>query len=200
MPPKIFMTRLLAKPVSSYLAMRRRLFKKLVPVNISGHLANARNVLLLLPRQPEQFSVAVKALGKLSGLKPAWKITVVSPIEMVGFIDKKIRVKILPFSKADVNVLGMPRTSVKRLIQDSPFDLALDFGFKFDLLTVMLLDASGAAVKACFNNKKKAPFYNLEIRVNPAESLDKNYAAFVKYVTLLSGSTTPKEKEVSDLT
>ncbi len=174
------------KPISQYLGLKRRLQRNQPTINISGLLGEAQHVLIYLPTKVEEYGAALKSLERLRKLKPKWKITVISKLELVGFIDKRLKVNILPFSAEDINFAGVPRTAIKNLVKATKFDLALDFEPSFDIISIMLIDISGAKVKVCFDNKTKAPFYNFEIRVNPAESLPDKYNAMIKYVAMFA--------------
>jgi len=192
------MTKIMARPVGTYLRVRRMLSGKPAAVNISSQLSTAENVLILLPQQVEQYSMALNSLKKLCSVKANWTITVVSPLKMVGFIDKNLKVKILPFSVDDLNVVGLPRPSIKQLLLNNQFDLALDFGLKFDLISVALVEASGAAVKICIDNSMKTPFFNFVVRVDSSDSVQDKYDILVKYVTQLSETPTRQTQPVKN--
>jgi len=186
---------ILAQPVGVYLRLKQKLSGKHAAVNISSRLTTAQNILILLPHQVEQYSIAIKSLRKLCSLKPNWMMTVISPLKMVGFVDKSPNVRILPFSDDDLNVIGLPKPSIKKLLIENQFDLALDFGLRFDLISIVLIEASGAAVKVCIDNSKKTPFFNFVVRVNPSDFLQAKYDVLVRYVAQLSdvhaGETQP---------
>ena len=188
---------ILSKAIGSYLRLKYRLFAKYPPINICEHLAMAQRVLIHMPGKVEQFGAALKSLERLRKLRPAWKITVVTKLEMVSFIDNKLRVDIIPYSREDLTFSGLPKSSLKRLVKETAFDLALDFRLKFDILSIALFRLSGAPIKVCFDSKDKSPFFNFEIRVNPAESLVNKYNAMIKYITVIAG-TECAEQSVSD--
>lgn len=191
------MKTIFAKAIGTILRFKYKLFWKYPTINICDQLARADKVLIYMPNKIEQFGAALKSLEKLRKLRPKWKITVITKLETVSFIDNKLKVDILPFSNEDINFAGMPKASIKQLVQNSSYDLALDFKLKFDILSVIIFKLSGAPIKVCFDSKEKSPFYNFEIRVNPTESLANKYNAMIKYVTVIAGSEPPRES-ISD--
>lgn len=184
---------ILSRTVGSFLRFKYKLFRKRPAVNICEQLAKTNSVLIFMPTKVEQFGAALRSLESLRKLRPKWKITVVTKLEMVSFIDSKLKVDILPYSKGDQNFAGVPKSAIKQLVRNTNYDLALDFKIKFDLLSVMLFELSGAPIKVCFGSPEKSPFYNFEIRVNPAESLPNKYNAMIKYITAMIGSETPQK-------
>ncbi|MFQ5652381.1 MAG: hypothetical protein ACE5IY_20820 [bacterium] len=184
---------IIARIVGAYLRFKSRWFEQHPAINICQHLAQARKVLIYMPRKVEQFGAALKSLERLRKLRPAWRITVINKMEMVNFIDTKLKVEILPYSSDDINFAGMPKAQIKQLIQKSEFDLALDLTLKFDLFVIALFNLSSAPIKVCFENSEKSPFHNVEIRVNPAESLTNKYNAMVKYINMIAGAVEPRD-------
>jgi len=180
------------KVVGSYFRLKCRLFAKYPAINICEQLVRASRVLIYMPSRVEQFGAALKSLERLRELRPGWKITVVTKLEMVSFIDNKLKVEILPYSGEDLTFAGLPKASLKQLVKDATFDLALDFRLKFDVLGIVLFKLSGAPIKVCFDSKEKSPFYNFEIRVHPAESLTNKYNAMIKYITVIAGTECPE--------
>lgn len=175
------------------LRLKFKMFQKHQAVDICQKLANAKKVLIYMPQKVEQFGAALKALERLRKARPKWKITVLSKMEMVSFIDTKLKLDILPYSKNDINFAGLPRTALRQLIQKSNFDIALDLNLKFDIFVIALFNISNAPIRVCFNNNEKAPFHNVEIRVNQAESLTNKYNAMVKYITMISDMAESQE-------
>jgi len=145
-----------------------------------------------MPSRIEHFGVALKSLQKLRAMQPDWKMTVITKFEFMNFIDNKFKVDIIPFSKEDLTFTGSPKSSLKQLIKNTSFDLAIDFKLKFDILGIILFRLSGAPVKVCFDSSDKSAFFNFEIRVNPTESLANKYNTMIKYVTVIADSGKPK--------
>lgn len=186
-----------SKVIGAYLRLKYRLFAKNPSINICAQLAIVNRVLIYMPSKIEQFGAALKCLERLRRLRPDWKITVITRLEMVSFIDNKLRVDIIPYSNEDLTFAGKPKSSLKQLIKNTTFDLALDFKLKFDILSVVLFRLSGAPIKVSFDSADKSPFYNFEIRVNPAESLANKYNAMIKYITVIVESQ-PSAAPISD--
>ncbi len=187
---------ILNKAIGSYLRLKYRLFGKYPTINICEQLAMADRVLIYMPTRVEQFGAALKSLERLRKLRPTWRITVITLIEMVSFIDNKLKVEIIPYSKEDLSFIGLPKSSLKELVKNTQFDLALDFKLRFDILSIALFKLSGAQIKVCFDSNEKSPFYNFEIRVNSAESLTNKYNAMIKYITMIAGSELPQKPAV----
>ncbi len=118
---------------------------------------------------------------------------------MVSFIDSNLKVDILPYSNDDLNFFGLPKDSIKKLFDKTSFDLALDLKLKFDIITIILFQLSGAPLKVSFDSTEKAPFYNFGIRVNAAETLTNKYNAIVKYITMIASSPASEESVSSTL-
>ncbi len=182
-----------SKILGAYLRLKYRLFAKYPTINICEQLAQANSVLIYMPSKVEQFGAALKSLERLRKIRPIWKITVLTKLELVSFIDEKLRVDIIPYSKEDLTLTGKPKSSLKQLVKNTSFDLALDFRLKFDILGIILFKLSGAPIKVCFNSREKSPFFNFEIRVNPAESLTNKYNAMIKYITVMAGGEFPEQ-------
>ncbi len=183
---------IIAKLLGVYFRLKYKWVSSQPAVDICQRLAQTRKVLIYMPRKVEQFGAALKALEQLRRLRPAWKVTVISKMEMVNFIDNKLRVEILPYSKEDINFNGLPKASLRQLIKKSDFDLALDFTLKFDIFIIVLFNLSSATIKVCFADNEKAPFHNVEIRINQAESLTNRYNAMVKYITMIAEAGKPR--------
>jgi len=174
--------------IASLLRVKYRLFGSGHPIDVVDQLRKANHVLIYMPTKIEQFGAALKALTRLRQQKPDWKMTVLTGLEMVSFIDSQLQVDIVPYSNEDLNFLGMPKSSFKQLFQKSAFDLAIDFKLQFDPLSITIFQMSGAPIKVCMDSENKSPFYNLGIRVTSTESLTDQYNILVKYVTTISGS------------
>ncbi len=179
--------------IGTFLRLRYKWFAQHPTIDICDHLAQTKKVLIYLPKKVEQFGAALKSLERLRKLRPDWRITVISKLEMVNFIDSKLKVEILPYSKEDLNFTGLPKSSMRQLLQKSDFDLALDLTLRFDIFIIVLFNLSSAPIKVCFANTEKSPFHNVEIRVNAAESLTNKYNAMVKYITMVAESGSPKD-------
>lgn len=174
--------------IGGWLRLRQKIFLKPRSINVCDQLAQSNKIIIYMPNRVEEFGAALKSLENLRKLQPEWKITVITKLEMVSFLDSKLKIDIIPYSNEDLNFFGLPKSSLKGLIQNKTYDLFLDFKLKFDVLCVLLLMQSGAPLRACFNNKEKSPFYNFEIRINPSESLTNKYNAMVKYITVIADS------------
>lgn len=174
--------------IASVLRIKYHLFGSGQPIDVIDQLTRTNRVLIYMPTRIEQFGGALKALTKLRELKPDWDITVLTKLEMVSFIDNQMKVDIVPYSKEDLNFVGMPKSSIKQLFQKAAFDLAIDFKLQFDPLSITIFQMSGAPIKVCIDSEDKSPFYNFGIRVTSTESLTDQYDILVKYITTLSGS------------
>jgi len=185
---KTILKNFFAKIIGAYLRSQFRWLAKESPINIVEHLARAKKVLIYMPNKIEHFGAALKSLEKLRAKRPDWQITVVTKLELVSFIHDGLRVDILPYGDEDINLLGLPKWSLKKHFRNASYDLALDFLFNFDLLSLKLLQLSMAPVRVCFDSSEKSWFYNFGIRVNPVEPLANKYNVMVKYITVISDS------------
>ena len=82
----------------------------------------------------------------------------------------------------------IPKTEIKKHFQGSSFDLILDFKPTFDIFTLTLMQLSKTQIRVCMDTPDKSPFYNITIRVNPAESLVNKYGVMVKYIDVMSST------------
>lgn len=181
--------------VGALLRIKYKLFAKYPPINVVDQLRQTTAILIYMPNRVEDFGAALKSLEKLRAAKPKWKVTVITKLEMVGFIDKHLKVDIIPYSKEDLSFLGLPRDSLRKLFASASYDLALDLKIQFDILTVILFQLSGAPLRVSFDSTEKSPFYNFGIRVNTAETLTHKYNSIIKYITAIAGATS--EQKVS---
>lgn len=166
-------------------------------VNIIDKLATAKTALIFMPENVEEFGAALKALERLRKLRTSWKITIFTKAEMVSFIHERLKVKVVPFLKRDINLFGLPKTEIKKHFQGSSFDLILDFKPTFDIFTLTLMQLSNTQIRVCMDTPDKSPFYNIAIRVNPAETLVNKYSVMIKYINMIADSNrvqTPAEK------
>lgn len=182
------MTQIIARLAGAVLRLKFRFIERETTVNVVERLAAANKTLIFMPQKVEYFGAALKALEKLREKRPNWRITVITPLEMVGFIDNRLKLDILPYSKEDMNLLGLPKAGIKKHFQNSTYDLALDFEFDFSLLAIQLFDYSKAPLRACFDSDEKSLFYNFGIRVNPIESPPNKYSVMIKYITVIADS------------
>ncbi|NIR48362.1 glycosyltransferase family 9 protein [candidate division KSB1 bacterium] len=183
--------------VGSFLRVKNRFLNKSPSVEFIRQLAATKKVLIFMPNKIENFGIALKSLNQLREHKPDWQITVVTKVEMVSFIDNRLKVDILPYSNDDSSILGLPKGSLREHFDKQSYDLALDFEPTFDLICIKLFEFSDAKVKVCFDSPDKSPFYNFSIRVNPVESLENKYGAMIKYLVVISQSKIQK-KAVED--
>jgi len=182
------------KFIGSALKIKYGVFRKQQPINIVAALANSNNVLIYMPDKIDQFGTALKALQELRKVRPKWKISVITKHEMISFFDKKLKLDLFPYSKNDVNILGLPKQTFKKLFRNATFDLALDLQLEMDVLSIVLFKLSNAPLRVCFDHQSKSPFYNLGIRVNAAETLKDKYSAMVKYITIVPGNSQKPQK------
>ncbi len=182
------------KIIGGWLRLRQKIFIRTRAINVCDQLVKSNKIIIYMPNRVEEFGAALKSLENLRSLQPEWEITVITKLEMVSFLDSKLKVDIIPYSNEDLNFFGLPKSSLKGLIQNKAYDLFLDFKLKFDVLCVLLLMQSGAPLRACFNNKEKSDFYNFEIRINPSESLTNKYNSMVKYITTIADSKPSPQK------
>ena len=138
----------LAQLVGSILRLKYKLFAKHPTINVVEQLVITENVLIFMPNKIEHFGAALKSLENLRKLKPKWKITVITKLEMVSFIDSNLKVDILPYSNDDLNFFGLPKDSIKKLFAQTQFDLALDLKLKFDIISIILFQLR-RAIKFC---------------------------------------------------
>jgi hypothetical protein len=184
--------------ITPLLKAKYKLFKRSESVDIIQKLADAKRILIYMPDDIEQFGAALKSLERLRELQPNWELTIITKIETVNLIDdKRLRLKILPYSSLDVNIFGLPKPSLKASIATIRFDLALDFKLKMDVLSVLLFQVCGAPVKVALDMQEKSLFYNLAIRVNPAETLHNKYGAMVKYINIMANARREGELQYS---
>jgi len=176
---------MLSKLTSTALRIRYGLFSKAPSVDIVAALANTRNILVYMPEKVDQFGSALKALEQLRKLRPHWKISVITHLDMVSFFDKKLKFDLMPYSKNDINLWGLPKQSFKRLVETAEFDLAMDMQLDFSLMSIVLFLTCKSPLRVSFDAQAKSPFYNLGIRVNAAESLKNKYNAMIKYITII---------------
>ncbi|MFQ5641690.1 MAG: hypothetical protein ACE5IR_27255 [bacterium] len=143
-----------------------------------------------MPAKIEQFGVALNSLETLREQQPQWRITVITKLEMVSFVDNRLDVDILPYSNDDLNFLGLPKKQLKSHFANMSYDLALDLTFNIDLLCITLFQLSKAPLKVCFFSANKNPFYNFTIRINPVESLLNKYSTMIKYISIATNRET----------
>lgn len=184
--------------ITPLLKAKFKLFKRGETVDIIQKLADTRRVLIYMPDDIEQFGAALKSLERLRELQPNWEVTVITKVETVNLIDeKRLHLKILPYSSLDINIFGLPKQSFKENLTAVKYDLALDFKLKMDVLSVTLFQACGAPIKVALDMQEKSLFYNFAIRVNPAETLHNKYGAMVKYINIMANSKREGELQYS---
>ncbi|MFQ5601824.1 MAG: hypothetical protein ACE5HS_00995 [bacterium] len=181
------------KLIGAGLRIKYRFTNQLPSININEHMQRVKNVLIFMPEKIEHFGAALHALENLIDKKSKWKITVITRHEMKSILDSRVKVNILTFSKNDINFFGLPKPNLINKIEQSSYDLALDFLLNFDLLCFKLFEASNALVKVCLDSREKSYFYNFGIRVSAAEELTNKYNAMVKYITMFGSLSQPTE-------
>lgn len=174
--------------VARFLRIRNHVREKNSTINILDQLSATRRVLVFMPNKIDHFALALKSLEALVEKRPGWQITVVTKLETVSFIDNRLKVDILPYSKEDLNLFGFPRVSLRRHFDHFAYDLALDLKLSLDLLCIRLFQLSRAPLRACLFSGNKTAFYNFYIRINPLESLATKYDAMIKYITITGGA------------
>lgn len=185
------------KIIGTFLRIKYKLFAKYPAINVVKQLTRTEKVLIYMPNKIEEFGAALKSLENLRMIKPQWKITVITKLEMVSFIENKLKVDVIPYSNEDLTFFGLPKDSIKKLFEKTAYDLALDLKQQFDILGVIFFQLSGAPLRVSFDSNEKSPFYNFGIRVNKAETLTNKYNAIIKYITMISSVP---EKSLSDAT
>jgi len=162
--------------------------------NVTDQLAEIKTVLICMPKEIEEYGAALKALKRLKNKRRKWKIAAVTSQQMMNFIDERLKIKVLPFSKEDITFFGLPKTNVKKTFEKPSYDLFLDFRPNFDLFSLALLHITNTPIKVCLDCSDKSPFFNIIIRVNPAESLANKYGVMVKYIDVMSSTAQPADE------
>lgn len=177
----------IAKIISMVLGIRFRLLGKNPTINISKQLARVNRIIIYMPNKLEHFKIALNSIITLRKKLPRSKITLVSKIEWVTLIEDCIKVEVLPYSAKDINFFGLPKKTIQQYFNTSSFDLALDLNLGFNVLSIAIFQMSKAPLKVCLDSRGKSQFYNISIRINNSESLDKKYSAIIKYITNSKG-------------
>jgi ADP-heptose:LPS heptosyltransferase len=182
--------------VALALRIHNKVFKKSPEVSIVDELTRVQSVVVLMPDDPEQFKAAKHSVIKLTELKPSWQMTIIGRQEHVKALKSRKFKRLISYAKEDINFLGLPKSTFRQKIQKFEFDLALDLNLNSDIFTIGLFHLTNTVVKVSFDSKEKAPFFNLSIRVNPSEPMDKKYDAMIKYITIIANSKRPAKLSV----
>jgi ADP-heptose:LPS heptosyltransferase len=142
-----------------------------------------------MPEPIEQFGVALQFLQRLRETQPDWGITVITRSETISLLDRdKLKIDIQPYSKKEINVLGLPKSALKDALRKRKHDVTLDLTTEVNMFCIRLLQLSGASVHVAFHCSEKAPYYNLGIRVAASEPLANKYHTMLKYLNAIANS------------
>lgn len=162
-----------------------------VSFNVTDRLSEIKTVLVCMPDKVEEYGAALKALKRLKTIRGKWKISAITTQKMMHLIDKKPKIKVLSYSKQDITFFGLPNETFKKTLEKSSYDLFLDFRQNFDFFSAALLKITNTPIRVCLDSANKSPFFNILIRVNPAESLADKFCIMIKYLDILSTTEMP---------
>ncbi|MFQ5707188.1 MAG: hypothetical protein ACE5HO_07035 [bacterium] len=180
--------KIFAKFVGSALRVKYSYWVEHPTISISDHLAAAQEIIIAMPNKIEHFGLALKSLENFRSHIPEAKITLLTKLEMINLIDKKLRVDILPYSPEDLTFFGLPKGAIQEHFGSSHYDIAIDLNLDFDLICVLLFQLSEAPLKVCFDSKDKSTFFNIRFRPHSQETLKKNYESLFSYIFRLQNA------------
>ncbi len=174
----------------AFLKMTTRFSKNRPVIDIFGTLAEAKSVLVFMPKKLEDFGIARKLMSKLvEDFAPARLIFVMKP-QYRSLLNGEQNYGIIFVSERDVNFWGLPKKEIRKKVLATASDIAIDLNNDFDLPSTYLCLISRAPLKICFDHEQREPFYNFYFRTPADISLNSKYKKLIHYLKSKSTAET----------
>ena len=154
-----------------------------------GVLANARSVLICLPRGLRELTLVKQFLPQIRDIFRSAQITLLSlPGVIVNDIYPRKGFQILTPTLDQTTWTGLPKASYLKLLEDYRFDLVLDMNLESTPFTCGVLLSLPAAVRVGRGNHLGQPFYNVEIKTRYLRDERNIYRSLVNTLEVIKQS------------
>lgn len=132
-------------------------------VHVNQVLQRAEKFLICLPSKYGQGTFWVGgAPARIKGKFPRCRLTVAAHRTFQGWVDKSVHVdEALFFDETDQNFFCLPHKEIVKKVSNKGYDVAIDLGERFNLMTAYLCWCSGAKLRVGFRVETHYPFFNL---------------------------------------
>jgi hypothetical protein len=172
----ISMEKKVVKPFKNYFLKKlvhTRLFfirKNTTLLNFIDRIKAVKKVLIILPINKHEEQMARTYLEKFSAIFTSCQISTLD---------------VTSLRKSDVNWLGVPNTSYLRNIQSEDFDLIIDLNGSHNYICAYLGALTRAPMRLHIAEGIFDKIYNIQIRSEPGDSLERCYDRVLHYLELM---------------
>jgi hypothetical protein len=167
--------RKLAQKFFLYIAKLRSEVKGKKIINFTQAFQRARYIVVIMPREKEQFMIAYDLLKDIPG---KYNITVIATSNFKEYFTIK-RYRYVEITKDDVSIFGLPKKNFIRKLSLFRYDVAIDMSFNFDLFNAWLCQELNAGIKIGFKRDDSDLFYNFQLAIKRDTDLRSAYHGII---------------------
>jgi ADP-heptose:LPS heptosyltransferase len=150
-------------------------------INICDYLQSAMNIIIFAPEEQEAFDAFTHILTRFKSSFPQAEITVVKNSIQQTVEPFPQSIKTLDFHHKDISVWG-PSRRLLNALQNGKFQVAIDASRSFQIFNTIMVLATKAKLRICFDHPKREDLYNFIIRLEPNQSASNSYNILLKYL------------------
>jgi hypothetical protein len=150
-------------------------------INICDYLQSATKIVIFSPNEKESFEALINILIRFEKSFPHAEITMVKD-SLQHLVDPfPPSIKTLEYHPKDISVWG-PSRRLLSILHDGKFDVAIDASRSFQIVNTIMLLATKAKLRICFDHPKREDFHNFIIRLESNQSASNSYNILLKYL------------------
>jgi ADP-heptose:LPS heptosyltransferase len=167
--------------ILGFLKIRYRFLYKDSPLDFCAQVRNTKKILVSLPSLLEERKVLQRYLKKLPEFFPNAEIHFL--IQNVEKIPKNLpSSNIIVIKRDQLRFRFYPNRMLINKIQKLGVDVYIDFNKHFDFVSVVLCNATKATIKIGFEDNRREPFFNLQIKAAPDSTGSKSYKSIFNFI------------------
>jgi len=153
-------------------------------IDYGEQLAKSQRILVLMPKDPEEFQSAIASYKALRNSLSLAKFTLVVHELHAQQLPAPLKINSILITAKDITPLGLVHKNFFKHFMKA-FDLVIDMNFTFELCSTFIASRSDAKVRICFCHPEREPFYNLQFSTQEENTCEQRIAVMIKYITLL---------------
>lgn len=183
--------KLILKGVDVYTRFYARLHPLDSIVDIFSTIQQAKQVLVYLPDNLEDFGVARLFVSEIRKYFSQARLTFITRNNYLTLLEPEDRKanNFLLLKPEHTNSVGLPGKLLVAEIKKYRSEVFIDFTHEFSLFSTFLCFLSGAPLRICLSDPKRDSFFNFQIEVGKDTKLENKYRKLINYISFRKSPT-----------
>ncbi len=156
-----------------------------LPVYVCEEIRKTSRVLVCLPESEKEAGAALRTLSRNREALKGWNITLIMSSDMNLPLSIPDEYSLLTYSEKDMTAFGVLNSGMRRYLTELGINLALDLNVTPTYVGQAFTWFSRAKLRVSFYDDDREKIYNILLRRNPRENLEKSYQALLTYLLSL---------------